>query len=104
MLIKRIYNADPLLCPKCGGTMKIISFMEAHQQDAIRKLLTHCGLWREPFIPPPRAPPKPAKKSGSSTAESSSVAETRGPSVEIDPDYLEHLHREKLDQPELPWD
>ena len=23
MLIKRIYQADPLLCPKCGGTMKI---------------------------------------------------------------------------------
>ena len=25
-LIKRVYEMDPLLCPKCGGTMKIVAF------------------------------------------------------------------------------
>jgi hypothetical protein len=38
---------DPLLCPQCGGTMKIISFIEAHQKDVIEKILRHCGLWTE---------------------------------------------------------
>ncbi|NLV68200.1 MAG: hypothetical protein GXY14_11080 [Spirochaetes bacterium] len=27
-LIKAVYEVDPLKCPKCGGTMKIISFIE----------------------------------------------------------------------------
>ena len=44
MLIQRIYQADPLRCPKCGGTMKIIAFIEADQGDVIRKILEHCGL------------------------------------------------------------
>jgi hypothetical protein len=27
-LIKAVYEVDPLKCPKCGGTMKIVSFVE----------------------------------------------------------------------------
>jgi hypothetical protein len=27
-LIQKLYEVDPLLCPKCWGTMKIISFIE----------------------------------------------------------------------------
>lgn len=27
-LIQKIYNVDPLLCPKCLGVRKIISFIE----------------------------------------------------------------------------
>ena len=34
--------------PKCGGTMKIIAFIEARQGDVIRKILEHCGLWHDP--------------------------------------------------------
>ncbi len=26
-LIKRIYEADPLVCPNCGGEMRIIAFI-----------------------------------------------------------------------------
>ena len=44
MLIKRIYEADPLLCPQCGGTMQIIAFIEARHGDVLRKILQHCGL------------------------------------------------------------
>jgi hypothetical protein len=28
MLIKRVYEVDPLQCPCCGGQMKIVSFIE----------------------------------------------------------------------------
>ena len=43
-LIKHIYQADPLLCPQCGGTMKIIAFIEAPLADLIHRLVAHCGL------------------------------------------------------------
>jgi hypothetical protein len=43
-LIQKIYQIDPLLCPKCQGAMKIISFIE---DDAlIKKILKHLGLWQ----------------------------------------------------------
>jgi hypothetical protein len=53
-LIKQVYEVDPLLCPKCGATMKIISFIERHQRDVIEKILRHCGLWEEDMA---RGPP-----------------------------------------------
>ena len=28
MLIKRVYEVDPLCCPECGGEMKVVSFIE----------------------------------------------------------------------------
>ena len=28
MLIKRVYEVDPLACPRCGGQMKVIAFIE----------------------------------------------------------------------------
>ncbi len=46
---------DPLICPRCGGAMKIVSFIEPTQPDVIDRILTHCGLLDE-F---PRAPPQP---------------------------------------------
>lgn len=36
-------KADPLICTICGGTMRTISFIE--DQQAIRDILTHLGLW-----------------------------------------------------------
>ncbi len=53
-LIKQVYEVDPLLCAKCGGTMKIISFIERGQREVIEKILRHCGLWEEESA---RAPP-----------------------------------------------
>ncbi len=50
--IKKIYEADPLCCPKCGGEMKIISFIT--DQQVIRQILKHLGLWiSAPFRDPP---------------------------------------------------
>jgi hypothetical protein len=52
-LIQKIYNVNPLLCPKCLGFMKIISFIEDDQ--VISKILKHLGLWEVKQRPPPRA-------------------------------------------------
>jgi len=52
MLIKRVYEVDPLCCPKCGGTMKVIAFIEPPQGEVIEKILQHCGLWQPPRPPP----------------------------------------------------
>ena len=30
-LIKKIYEVDPLVCPKCGGDMRIIAFIEDYK-------------------------------------------------------------------------
>jgi hypothetical protein len=54
MLIKRVYEVDPLCCPECGGQMKVVSFIEPPQADAIEAILTHCGLWQSRSA---RAPP-----------------------------------------------
>ena len=38
-LIKRIYEVDPLVCPSCGGEMKVIAFITEH--DVIDAILRH---------------------------------------------------------------
>ncbi len=42
-LIQKIYEVDPMTCPKCKGTMRIISVIE--ELDIIEKILRHLGLW-----------------------------------------------------------
>ena len=100
MLIQRIYQVDPLLCPKCGGTMKIIAFIEARQGQVVRQILEHCGLWQDP-------PPRPHRRSRRAAPRCAIPEADAGVSYEVEPEYLEHPRREALeeqDQPELPWD
>jgi hypothetical protein len=56
-LIQKIYEVDPLICPKCQSTMRIISFIE--DGHLIRTILEHLGLWLKRSRPPPKihAPP-----------------------------------------------
>ena len=57
-LIKKVYEVDPLLCPKCGAQMLFIAFLERRDQAAvIQRILTHCGRWEDPVA---RAAPGPA--------------------------------------------
>ena len=42
-LIQKIYETDPLCCPKCFGAMKVISVIEDH--EIVKKILKHLGLW-----------------------------------------------------------
>lgn len=52
-LIQKIYEVDPLTCPKCRGRMRIISFIE--DGEVIKKILKHLGLWEvNPRPPPPQ--------------------------------------------------
>lgn len=57
-LIQKIYEADPLTCPKCQGHMRIISFIQ--DKEVIEKILKDLGLWLvKPRVPPKaNAPPK----------------------------------------------
>ena len=56
VLIARIYEVFPLLCPLCGGQMRLIAFITEGTQ--IRKILDHIGVDSEPpQISPARGPP-----------------------------------------------
>nr|AAS20045.1 dihydrolipoamide dehydrogenase-like protein [Paenarthrobacter aurescens]AET43039.1 dihyrolipoamide dehydrogenase-like protein [Pseudomonas sp. ADP] len=56
VLIARIYEAFPLLCPMCGGQMRIIAFI-THSAE-IRHILNHIGVESAPpHITPARGPP-----------------------------------------------
>ena len=50
-LIQKIYNVDPLICPKCKGFMRIISFIE--EVAVIKKILKHLNLWETRIHDPP---------------------------------------------------
>jgi len=55
-LIARIYEVFPLVCPLCGGQMRILAFI-THSAD-IRHILDHIGVESEPpHITPARGPP-----------------------------------------------
>ncbi len=58
--IKNVYEADPLLCPSCGGQMRIISFIEDGQ--VIYRILKHLNLLGQDQ--PARAPPAGSPPAG----------------------------------------
>jgi len=56
VLIARIYEVFPLLCPLCGGQMRLIAFITSGAE--VRKILEHIGVDSEPpRISPARGPP-----------------------------------------------
>ncbi len=89
MLIKRVYEVDPLACPCCGAEMKIISFIERSQRDVIERILRHCGRWEGPLrtLASPRAPPVGSGRATNATGELELVP---------DADFLESERREQL--------
>jgi hypothetical protein len=42
-LIQKIYEVDPLTCPKCHRKIKILSFIV--DEEIIKKILKHRGVW-----------------------------------------------------------
>ena len=70
-MIKRVYEVDPLVCAKCGGQMKIISFIERGQRDVVERILRHCGLWEGPIrtLATARGPPTGADDSSEERRE-----------------------------------
>jgi hypothetical protein len=105
MLTQRVYEVDPLACPKCGGVMKIIRFIERRQTDVIQRILRGHqsgamvgGLWEGPLRTraSARSPP-PGPRHPTAAADELELV--------IDGDFLESQRR--ADQPaesgELQW-
>ncbi len=43
-LIRKVYEADPLECPKCHGPMRIIALI--NDPPVVRRILEHLGRWQ----------------------------------------------------------
>ena len=50
-MIRKIYEINPLLCPRCGGQMQIISYIE--DPKVIDKIILHLKLTFQSERPPP---------------------------------------------------
>jgi hypothetical protein len=75
-LIARIYEVFPLLCPMCGGQMRIIAFITFSAD--IHKILEHIGVEPQaPRIAPARGPP----------LWEDYLAQETGEGVEAEPDW-----------------
>ena len=53
----KVYEVDPLECPKCKGRMRVIALID--DKAVIRRILTHLGLWA-PQVEAQRGPGPPA--------------------------------------------
>ncbi len=51
-LIRRVYEVDPLVCPRCGGEMRVVSFIT--EPALIRRILDHLRNREKVARPPPR--------------------------------------------------
>jgi hypothetical protein len=59
-LIKKVWEADPLLCPHCQNEMRIVALI--HEVEVIERILCHLGLWKAGVrVDAARDPPKPAE-------------------------------------------
>jgi len=50
-MIRKVYEADPLLCPQCGGQMRIIAFLTDHA--VVDRIIDHLKLTFIASKPPP---------------------------------------------------
>jgi hypothetical protein len=50
-MIRKVYEVDPMVCPKCGGTMKVVAFITDYQ--AIDRIIDHLKLTFAAEKPPP---------------------------------------------------
>ncbi len=50
-MIRKVYEADPLLCPQCGGTMRVIAFLTDYA--VVDRIIHHLKLTFIAERPPP---------------------------------------------------
>jgi hypothetical protein len=50
-MIRKVYGVDPLVCPHCGGTMKIIAFLTDY--PVVDRIIGHLKLTFVADTPPP---------------------------------------------------
>lgn len=77
MLIARIYEVFPLICPHCGGEMRIIAFI--NEPGEVKKILRHLGE--------PTEPPVIAKARDPPLWEIQAGTESFDPAVQVMPEY-----------------
>jgi hypothetical protein len=57
-LIKKVWEADPLICPRCSKEMRIVSLID--DRAVIERILRHLGLWEQGVrVSPTTGPPAP---------------------------------------------
>jgi hypothetical protein len=50
-LIRRVYEVDPLVCPRCGSEMRVVSFIT--EPRVVRRIVDHLRKGDRPARPPP---------------------------------------------------
>ena len=50
-MIRKVYEVDPLLCPQCGGIMKVIAFLTDY--SVVDTIINHLKLKFVADKPPP---------------------------------------------------
>jgi hypothetical protein len=50
-MIRKVYEVDPMICPKCGGTMKVVAFITEYA--AVDRIIDHLRLKFVAEKPPP---------------------------------------------------
>ncbi|MCX5914890.1 MAG: hypothetical protein NTV04_23515, partial [Deltaproteobacteria bacterium] len=86
-------KVDPLTCPKCGGIMRILAFIE--DREVIKAILKHLALWLVQLPPAPKAHAPPARNQYGSGQAGYVLDHFCQLSMNDD-----HLHRD----PDYPWD
>jgi hypothetical protein len=82
MLLARIYEVFPLVCPRCGEPMRILAFVT--DLCSIKRILEPLGEpTQPPLIAPARAPPLPEEHFDQTPLYDSTLAQ-RAPDDEFD--------------------
>jgi ribosomal protein S27E len=50
-MIRKVYEVDPMLCPRCGGTMRVVAFLTEHA--VVDRIINHLKLAFVAERPPP---------------------------------------------------
>jgi len=50
-MIRKVYEVDPMLCPRCGGRMKVVAFLTEHA--VVDRIIDHLKLTFVAERPPP---------------------------------------------------
>jgi hypothetical protein len=52
--LRRVYEVDPLICPRCASTMRVVAFITEPAQ--IKRILDHLRRRKPVARPPPHVP------------------------------------------------
>jgi hypothetical protein len=50
-MIRKVYEADPLICPRCGGRMRVVAFLTEY--SVVDRITRHLKLTFVAEKPPP---------------------------------------------------